>query len=299
MTELKISIDHREGLGLDCPSFARFGMLQMTHFLLSNRWFPSWVPGKRVCILLVQVGVALSTLGAQQGCNSSTAPAAPAASPPPPPLPSTPIAPAAAAKASAQSPEPPATSVLVFASVTGVRAPDTLNIRKAPSPGAEVLGKIPASEKKVPCTGPHHATDASRWMRVSYQGTQGWVNQRYLKFTGKARAFENSLECVGTEPFWSLQIDPSGLSTFEAMGATPKALLIKDKQQAVGRLDVWRLSFHGKDPELPSSLFLVKSGRCSDDMSDHRYAYDLFVAVGSQSALKGCCDLSKTDPTKK
>lgn len=291
----KINVDRRDALELDCAAFARFGMLHMTHFSMSNHWFPSWVSGKQVCTLLFQVGLAVPTLGAQQGCNRSTAPAALAPSPSPAPLSPTPKAAGVPAKAPVHAPEPPEPPMLVFASVTGVQASDTLNIRKTPSPSAEVLGKIPASEEKVACVGPHHVTGASRWMRVSYQGTQGWVNQRYLKFSGKARALEKSLECVGTEPFWSLQIDPSGLSTFEAMGASPKALLLKDKQQAVGRLDVWRLTFHGKDPELPSSLFLAKSDGCSDDMSDHRYAYELFVTLGSQSALKGCCDLAKTD----
>lgn len=272
----------------------------MAHHSLSNLWLPSWMSGKQVCTLLFQIGVAVPILLAQQGCNTSKPPAALAPSPPPSPpaLAEPPKAPAVPAKAPVQQQES-ATEFSVFASVTGVQASDTLNIRKTPSPSAELLGKIPAKEEKVPCIGPHHSTENSRWMRVSYQGIQGWVNQRYLKFTGKTRVFEKALECVGTEPFWSLQIDPSGLSTFEAMGSPPKALLLDSKQQAVGRLDVWWMSFHGKDPELPSSLFLVKSGSCSDDMSDHRYAYDLFVALGSQSALKGCCDLSKAAPAKK
>lgn len=253
----------------------------------------------------VTIGLALFALGGIQGCGTPGRDSSPKAAAKAGPEHPTPQAlpdaakpkisdsPAAAkpAPASAQAPKA-AAPYEVLAEVTGVVAPDTLNLRAAPSAKAKILAKIPAKEK-VKCLGPHELTKGSRWLQVRYQDKRGWVNQKHLKFRGPQKALAHPLECVGTEPFWSIQIDPSGLSTFEAMGESAQPLLVESMQAAVGHRQVWSIHFHSTSASAPSSGFLSKSGSCSDGMSDHQYAYDLFILLGSKTALKGCCDLSE------
>ena len=53
---------------------------------------------------------------------------------------------------------------------------DYLNIRRAPSMAASVVGRIPPQETGIQGTGECKAD----WCPIDYQGVKGWVSQRYL-----------------------------------------------------------------------------------------------------------------------
>lgn len=176
------------------------------------------------------------------------------------------------------------------ASVVGVRAPDVLNVRKEPNAKAPIVVGIPANGEGVLSSGPHRMVGNSTWIRVSYEGQVGWANQRFLEFEDRGLGIQERLECLGTEPFWALQIDPSGLGTFESMDKQGIPFLVEAKENAQGRTDLWHLSFAASTSGKLMTAFLSASGNCSDDMSDHRYKYEVFLSKSPLGVLKGCCN---------
>ncbi len=62
--------------------------------------------------------------------------------------------------------------------VSGVAQSDVLNMRAGPGVGFSKVGSIPAGSgcviKSRRCE--------RRWCRVSFAGTKGWVNTRYLRY---------------------------------------------------------------------------------------------------------------------
>ena len=59
--------------------------------------------------------------------------------------------------------------------VTGVAANDVLNIRERPSASSAIRGFIPPNACYIEVLG-----RSGNWYRISYRGTVGWVNGRYL-----------------------------------------------------------------------------------------------------------------------
>ena len=59
--------------------------------------------------------------------------------------------------------------------VTGVAANDVLNIRERPTASSAILGFIPPNACYIQVLG-----RSGNWYRISYGGTVGWVNGRYL-----------------------------------------------------------------------------------------------------------------------
>ena len=92
----------------------------------------------------------------------------------------------------AEDPAPPA-----FWAVTGVPAGDVLNLRDVPSADSKSLARIPANAhglKHLGCrrnqppledwmrmNAAQRRDALTKWCRVEYHGTQGWVAGRYLK----------------------------------------------------------------------------------------------------------------------
>ncbi len=59
--------------------------------------------------------------------------------------------------------------------VRGVASGDVLNIRSRPNASSSVRGYIPRNACYVEVLG-----RSGKWRRISYRGTRGWVNGRYL-----------------------------------------------------------------------------------------------------------------------
>lgn len=103
---------------------------------------------------------------------------------------------------------------------------------------------------------------------------------------------KGGLACSGTEPFWSLSIDPSAaqgvLTTPEDMGG--------EKMDIVG---FWPgQSWHPVAAvELSDATAVIQAKACSDGMSDQVFglSLDLFRRDGAgnpSSSLEGCCRLA-------
>jgi hypothetical protein len=61
-----------------------------------------------------------------------------------------------------------------------LREQDVLNLRRAPSTQAEVVGKIPYDGNGVQFAGEMKAVGKTIWAKVKFRESTGWVNQSYL-----------------------------------------------------------------------------------------------------------------------
>jgi len=215
------------------------------------------------------------------------APPPPAASSGAPSVPPATVTPPAATPVA----EPPAPGDNSF-SVVGVAAGDVLNLRSAPDASSALVGSLPPGTAHVIAVGAATQVEQTIWQRVSYGGTVGWVNARFLKSNAGAPAAASlsalePLICFGNEPFWGIQFKADGSASCDAMCEGPPGLRVVNVSltpngdpQGFDLLDAQGgLFLHG---------VLHKTGKCSDGMSDNVHPY-VFTSVGKRGPFEGCC----------
>ena len=170
--------------------------------------------------------------------------------------------------------------------VTGVAANDVLNIRERPDAGSPIIGTLAPD-----ATGVEVIATSGAWALVNTDEGSGYAALRYLaREPGPAwSALQTPITCIGTEPFWSLEIDPQA---GETRYRTPEG----EGPRVAPLATVW--------PGLPwapsaavgleEGLAVMQPQECSDGMSDRRYgiAVDIFRSgPGGAERLSGCCSL--------
>jgi hypothetical protein len=68
--------------------------------------------------------------------------------------------------------------------VVGVAHDDVLNLRAAPGADQPILERIPPLYDSLTALGMTRQLPGSAWIAVDYEGTEGWVNLRYIAFLG-------------------------------------------------------------------------------------------------------------------
>ena len=68
--------------------------------------------------------------------------------------------------------------------VIGVAHDDVLNLRAAPGPDQDILEGIPPTYDALTALGQTRELPGSFWIEVDYEGTEGWVNLRYVGYLG-------------------------------------------------------------------------------------------------------------------
>ena len=181
--------------------------------------------------------------------------------------------------------------------VTEVSRGDSLNLRAEPSASAEIVGTIPHDGVGVRWVGGLEQVGRSLWREIEYAGARGWVNDRYLAPAPQQAAgaepaspFGEDLACVGTEPFWSLDV-ANGEVAFGLQGDedTPRYTLMSSLV-SLNHNNVWFLE--AQDDGAGGSLLAVieRTEACSDDMSDNNYSYSIRARVGADTLVSGCCN---------
>jgi hypothetical protein len=61
---------------------------------------------------------------------------------------------------------------------------DVLNLRAAPGADQPIVGEIPPTYDALTALGQTRELPGSFWIGVDYEGTQGWVNLRYIGYLG-------------------------------------------------------------------------------------------------------------------
>jgi uncharacterized membrane protein len=170
--------------------------------------------------------------------------------------------------------------------VTGVAADDVLNIRAAPDAGSAIIGALEPDATGVEVVGV-----SGTWALVNTAESSGYAALRFLqRELGPAwNALQTPLNCLGTEPFWSLEIDPvAGLTRFR----TPE-----DPEDGIALIgEIWPGMpwAPAAAVALPDGLAVLYPLACSDGMSDRSYAIsvDLFLQGSERTRLSGCCRMT-------
>jgi hypothetical protein len=98
--------------------------------------------------------------------------------------------------------------------VVGVAHDDVLNLRAAPGATQPILAGIPPLYDDLVAQGETRDLPRSFWIAVDYEGTEGWVNLRYIGYLG--RTTDITVEIVdGISATTMLEL---GLSVAEAQG---------------------------------------------------------------------------------
>lgn len=175
--------------------------------------------------------------------------------------------------------------------VTGVEANEFLNVRAAPDPASEIVGRLPpyADGIEVVAT----ARDGA-WGRVNVGEGSGWVAMRFLApgtDVWAAPGLPASLRCFGTEPFWSLRPEGEGLA-WSTPEATASYVLEATLEAGPARAPL-RVAI-GRDGDRRVTL-VAAPGACSDGMSDRAFGLTADVILEDEDGpalLGGCCSIA-------
>lgn len=175
--------------------------------------------------------------------------------------------------------------------VSGVKADDVLNIRAAPSTGAEIVGTLQADAKNIEVVA---ADSENGWGMVNAGEGTGWVSLAYLTPGVQAGtgAFPAIRSCYGTEPFWSLSLDADGGLGFTTPDSDPQTGTTRSHWTSLNRPDRHGFSARLGETEV---IGLVSQSACNDGMSDRAYGLTLDLLLGGSNPdlrhLSGCCSL--------
>jgi len=167
--------------------------------------------------------------------------------------------------------------------VTGVAAGDVLNIRAAASASAPLVGALHRQ-----ATGVEVVAVEGAWAVVAAGEASGYAALRYLVRQPVADWYtlHGPITCHGTEPFWTLRLDPAGAAV---AFSTPEAGFESDV------LALWPGQPHRPvvAAGFDEGFATLRPAACSDGMSDRRFglAIDLFLTATPSVAYAGCCSI--------
>ena len=173
-----------------------------------------------------------------------------------------------------------------------LQAPDwPLPLRDAPD-GAVVAALPPGSI--VESTG-----EAGAWVRVPLAESDAWAARDALRPAAVARLGDSALPagllCSGTEPFWSLRLEPTG-ATFAVPGGEPERFGLFAIAPATGQQRFPALVTMMQ--EARSMLAIIRPETCTDGMSDRTQPWRVDVVRqapdgpgGVLTLHTGCCRL--------
>ena len=186
--------------------------------------------------------------------------------------------------------EPPtAPSTVPRYRVFGVARDDVLNLRATAGAQAAIVATLPPNATGLEPTGRAQAVGATTWRELRYQGTVGWVNERYLAAESSTQSLPTSLVCFGTEPFWSLELNTDGTARCIETCQGPDGLKISAYASNLDRT-TQTLDVITAGGALFLQVQIKQTGDCSDGMSDLKYPF-LLKAKGPATDLNGCCRL--------
>ena len=173
--------------------------------------------------------------------------------------------------------------------VVNVAPDDLLNMRQDPTSASIVLDTLAPTAENVEVI---EFNAAGTWGRVNLREASGWVFMKYLApMPAGEFALGRALSCLGTEPFWHLEIDQAETSVFSAIDAQK----IEFNQFALFPSENQRMNYAFQAESGSSVAFgSIQNTICSDLMSDRLYGLSVTLLLqvsGEKRALSGCCSL--------
>lgn len=159
--------------------------------------------------------------------------------------------------------------------VAGVAADDTLNVRAGPTVNAPVLDELGPERDGIEVLA---FNEDRSWGRINIGEGAGWVSMAYMSRQpgqNPVAKLPKPLFCLGTEPFWSLEIG-QGQVSFTDPGMDSDAL-------------VQQTEYEGSVPWSPRGAIVagditgfISREACSDGMSDRQYGWRIdFLRSGN------------------
>ncbi|MGE3064640.1 MAG: COG3650 family protein [Hyphomicrobiaceae bacterium] len=187
--------------------------------------------------------------------------------------------------------------------VVGVPKGDTLNMRERvddPSnvTSAKIVGRIDPGASDVRGTGSSRLLGKTRWYEVVHDGVRGWVNGKFLSplAVRSDTHLEGSLNCFGTEPFWSLIVRDNmakyDTPETQSSGASLRFNIYERRLDGPRRdRAMIQMSLRGT----PASAVVTAKEWCSDGMSDFSYGFsaELHDVPEPGKTLRGCCVIAR------
>ena len=166
---------------------------------------------------------------------------------------------------------------------TNVPTDDVLNVREMPDADSSQIGSLPYNATDIEVVA---FSFQGNWAMINIEGQTGWVSARFLKRIPDETNNSLSLQCFGTEPFWSLNITQN-----EILISTPDAQTRHTIQTTSLASDSVDFRAFGGSVTWSQEQNVVRSsivpGRCNDGMSDAIYGLHYFDDRGAV----GCCSL--------
>ena len=179
--------------------------------------------------------------------------------------------------------------------VTGVQAGNTLTMRAEPTEGGKPsdwkeLGRSPSGAENVLGTGRSVQVNGQTWAEVSFGGTLGWVNAKFLAAMGDPSDLKGeTFQCSGTEPFWGVTPGPEKGEYSDPEQSFP--LTTERVQPSTARL--FPLLYRLMDDKGRSYRATVtQRPGCIDGMSDYAYAFEVLLS-GDDNFEQGCCVIQR------
>ncbi|WP_323035190.1 SH3 domain-containing protein [Pararhodobacter sp.] len=174
-------------------------------------------------------------------------------------------------------------------SVTGVANNDVLNIRQEPSARAPIVGTFSPRQTGIEVIG---LSEDRRWGLVRTEEGVGWSAIRFLRQErpDSWQQGQQHLTCLGTEPFWNLNLFlPSNRAEFEDLATGGFELRTNAPHMSFTRHPAtMAMSFNGAR----QGFAVIRQGVCSDGMSDRLYGLEVQLYWHDQpEGLSGCCML--------
>jgi uncharacterized membrane protein len=170
-------------------------------------------------------------------------------------------------------------------SVTGVAADDVLNMRVAPSAGADLLSSFRPDRMNLEVI---ELSADGQWGLVGDGEINGYGSMRFLARQDQIEGqMPRPMRCFGTEPFWTLGFYPGG---DEYVTPDGRADLVVQTERIAENGFALTLTDDGDS----TWLALIEVGACSDGMSDRRYGYRTLISRpdgAGGSILRGCCSV--------
>ena len=118
--------------------------------------------------------------------------------------------------------------------VVGVAHDDVLNLRAAPGADQEILEGIPPTYDALTAVGQTRQLPESFWIAVDYQGTEGWVNLRYIGYLGDTTDVTHAVnEQLGGAPGAETMLE-LGLIVAEGIAGDSSADIVMSVAPSVG-----------------------------------------------------------------
>jgi uncharacterized membrane protein len=192
--------------------------------------------------------------------------------------------------------------------VSKVKSWDTLNLRSSAGMKSDIVGRIPAVGRSISLLGEQVAVGKTIWVKINWQGKQGWVSQHFLQrmqpeVKQATKPSEKRvdkgvtpnqwiLRCGNIDPFWRVDVYPKALKLFT--GKYTALLPITYKKQEKNKWNTAKTT-HLKGASSNDNVDLVISytyKRCNDSLSKAKVPYDAVIERNGKE-MQGCCRAMK------